>query len=87
MRLTETGRGSEGRISHEAIKANRPLPTVVNRESDIHVKFGLLTPSQFLSVFMSKKPVGLKIFALNYRTPKRWLYRTRSAKFFKDLMS
>ncbi len=63
------GRGSEGRISHEAIKADRPLPTVVNRESEIHVKFGLLTSSQILPAFKSKKPVGLKIFDLNYRTP------------------
>jgi len=68
LRPTETGRGSEGKISHEAIKADRPLPTVVNPESEIHVKFGLQTPSQFLLALMSKKPVGLKIFDLNYRT-------------------
>jgi len=45
LKPTETGRGSEGQISHQVIKANRPLPTVVNCESEIHVKFGLLTPS------------------------------------------
>jgi len=49
LRPTETGRGSEGQISHEAIKADRPLPTVVYRESEIHVKFGFLIHSQFLS--------------------------------------
>jgi len=56
MRLlmpTETGRGSEGQISHEAIMANRPLPTVVNRESEVNVKFGLLTTSQFLSALIA----------------------------------
>ncbi len=42
------GGRSEGRITHETIKADRPLSTVVNRESEIHVKFGLLTLSQFL---------------------------------------
>jgi len=44
LRPTETGRGSEGRISHEAIKADIPLSTVVNRESEIHAKFGKSDP-------------------------------------------
>ncbi len=35
LRPTETGRASEGQILHETIKANRPLPTVVNQESEI----------------------------------------------------
>jgi len=48
LRPTEAGRWSEGRISHEAIQADRPLPTIVNQESEIHVKFGPLTPYQFL---------------------------------------
>ncbi len=31
----------------------RPLPTVVNLESEIHVKLGLLTSSQFLSALIA----------------------------------
>jgi len=53
LRPTETRRGSEGQISHEAIKADRPLPTVVDQECKIHVKFGLLTPTQFLSTLIA----------------------------------
>lgn len=47
LRLTETERGSEGQISHEVIKADRPLPTVVHLDSEIHDKFGRQTPPSF----------------------------------------
>ncbi len=49
LRPTKTGRGSEGQISHEAIKSDRPLPTVVNQESEIRPS----DPSQFLSALIT----------------------------------
>jgi len=41
LKPTETGRGSGGQFLDEAVKASS---TVVNQESEIHVKFGLLIP-------------------------------------------